>query len=87
MDGKTDEEIEQFMHQRYGDFIFYRPKLTARTVFLWFGPALFFLIGALVIVTIVRRNRNVRSNESELSEAEQQRLEKLLRKSATIDRG
>jgi cytochrome c-type biogenesis protein CcmH len=87
MEGRTDEEIEQFMHQRYGDFIFYRPKLTPRTVLLWFGPLLFFVIGALVIVGIVRRNRSSRNMESELSEAEQKRLQKLLRKSATADRG
>ncbi len=87
IEGRTDEEIEQFMHQRYGDFIFYRPKLTPRTVLLWFGPALFFVIGALVILGVVRRTRSVRNTEAELSEEEQLRLKKLLARSGPESSG
>jgi cytochrome c-type biogenesis protein CcmH len=87
IEGRTDEEIEQFMHQRYGDFIFYRPKLTSRTVLWWFGPALFFIIGALAIFGIVRRTRSVRTSEAELSKDEQLRLKKLLARSGSESSG
>jgi len=45
LEGMSNEEIEQFMFERYGDFIFYRPRLRAETILLWFGPLLFLIIG------------------------------------------
>ena len=36
------------MFERYGDFIFYRPRLRAETIFLWFGPLLFLIIGGFI---------------------------------------
>lgn len=78
MDGKTDTEIEQFMFERYGDFVFYRPRLTFETILLWFGPLLFFIMGAWIVLGIVRRAK-VSSNEKVvLDDAEQQRLRDLL---------
>ncbi len=40
-DGKSDTEIVQFMLDRYGDFILYRPRLTSETAILWAAPARF----------------------------------------------
>lgn len=44
-EGKTDEEVVDFMVSRYGDFVLYRPPLQANTYLLWFGPALLVLVG------------------------------------------
>src|SRR5210317_946951 len=55
MEGMSDAEITQFMFERYGDFILFRPRLTAGTILLWFGPLLFLLIGAVVAFGIWRR--------------------------------
>jgi cytochrome c-type biogenesis protein CcmH len=88
MEGSTDQEIEQFMHQRYGDFIFYRPRLTSRTVLLWFGPLLFFAIGGFVIFGIIRRGRAQTSKTgATLSQEEQQRLKKLMGRKTSADNG
>src|SRR5213595_4054656 len=38
--GKSDAEVVDFLVQRYGDFVLYRPPLKATTVLLWFGPLL-----------------------------------------------
>ena len=57
MEGMSDREIEQFMFERYGDFIFYRPRLRPDTVLLWFGPLLFLLIGGAVGYGVWRRAR------------------------------
>jgi cytochrome c-type biogenesis protein CcmH len=76
MDGMSDREIEQFMFERYGDFIFYRPRLTAETVLLWFGPLVFLLIGGYVIFHIVRKSRATATET--LSEEEQRQLNELL---------
>ena len=76
MEGMTDQEIEQFMFDRYGDFIFYRPRLRAETVLLWFGPLVFLFIGGFVIVNIVRKSK---MDKPELLDDEQQsRLNELL---------
>jgi len=76
MAGITDQEIEQFMFDRYGDFIFYRPRLRAETVLLWFGPLVFLLIGGYVVFNIVRKSK---FDESEsLNDEEQRRLSELL---------
>ena len=53
--GKSDSEIMDFMVDRYGDFVRYRPPLKAATLFLWFGPPLFLAIGLIVFVRYLRR--------------------------------
>jgi cytochrome c-type biogenesis protein CcmH len=54
-EGHTDDEIRDYLLSRYGDFILYRPRLTAGTVLLWFGPAVLLVVGLVVIGLIVRR--------------------------------
>jgi cytochrome c-type biogenesis protein CcmH len=78
MDGKTDEEIEQFMFERYGDFVFYKPRLMLTTVLLWFGPLLFLLVGAWMILGIVRRAKPNDQEHVVLNKDEQDRLRELL---------
>ncbi len=52
--GRTDAEVKQFLVDRYGEFVLYRPALERHTLLLWFGPALVLLAGALVVWRIVR---------------------------------
>jgi cytochrome c-type biogenesis protein CcmH len=78
MDGKTDYEIEQFMLERYGDFIFYRPRLTVETLLLWFGPLLFLGLGGWIIFGIIRRAQPLTQEQVALNDDEQQRLKALL---------
>lgn len=79
IEGQTDQEIEEFMLARYGDFILYRPRLTLQTVLLWFGPLLFLLIGVWVAYSIMRRSGDKSSEKVEsLSGDEEARLKKLL---------
>jgi len=78
MDGKTDYEIEQFMLERYGDFIFYRPRLTVETLLLWFGPLLFLVLGGWIILGIIRRAQPMSQEQVALNDEEQQRLKALL---------
>jgi len=79
IEGMTDQEIEQFMFERYGDFIFYKPRLTAETIFLWFGPILFLLVGAIAGFAVWRRARTTSGGgTSSLNTDEAARLKKLL---------
>jgi cytochrome c-type biogenesis protein CcmH len=55
-DGRSDIEIRDFMVQRYGDFVLYRPPFAAHTLLLWVGP-LILLLGSLIGVALVIRRR------------------------------
>ncbi len=77
MEGLTNEEIDQFMFERYGDFIFYRPRLRVETVLLWFGPAIFLLAGGFVAFAIARRSRHSKS-DTFLNSDQQARLKEIL---------
>lgn len=47
-DGKSDDEIVNYLTARYGDFILFKPPVKAITAMLWFGPALFLLLGLVI---------------------------------------
>ncbi|WP_082627128.1 cytochrome c-type biogenesis protein [Colwellia sp. TT2012] len=53
--GKADSEIVHFMVERYGEFVLYRPRVSALTYVLWFGPVLLILLGIIVVIVVVRR--------------------------------
>lgn len=48
--GKTEQEVIDFMKSRYGDFVHYQPPVTAATLWLWAAPVLFILIALIVVV-------------------------------------
>jgi cytochrome c-type biogenesis protein CcmH/NrfF len=43
--GRSEKDVIDYMTQRYGDFVLYRPPFKATTVLLWAGPALLVLLG------------------------------------------
>ena len=49
-DGSDDQEIKDYMVQRYGEFILYRPRLNYSTVVLWFGPFLLLVVAIGIII-------------------------------------
>ena len=51
----SDDEVRDFLVARYGEFVLYRPRVSASTWLLWFGPGVLLLAGAFVVVRIVRR--------------------------------
>ncbi len=77
LEGRTDQEILDFMSSRYGDFILYRPRLTAGTLVLWFGPALL-LLGGIIIVRRMMLQSQDAPTEAGLTQKEQEELDKLL---------
>ena len=54
-EGMTDDEIFEFLVQRYGDFALYRPRFSGKTLVLWIAPAVFLLGGGILLFNIVRR--------------------------------
>jgi cytochrome c-type biogenesis protein CcmH len=53
--GKTDDQIVDYMVDRYGDFVLYEPPLKATTILLWGGPALLFFCGFFILYRNLRR--------------------------------
>lgn len=55
LQGKSDEDVRNFMVARYGDFALFRPRVTARTLWIWLTPGVLLLIGAVVAVRITKQ--------------------------------
>lgn len=55
--GKSDQEIINYMVERYGEFVLYRPRFAGYNVILWIMPLLLVCLGLGVIAFIVRMNR------------------------------
>ena len=53
--GNSDAQIKQFLVDRYGEFVLYRPVMDTRNSVLWFGPVALVLGGAGVLAWVVRR--------------------------------
>ncbi|HEU4627250.1 MAG TPA: cytochrome c-type biogenesis protein [Steroidobacteraceae bacterium] len=68
--GKTDDEIRDYMVARYGEFILFRPRFSARNVWLWFGPAIMLVIGAFIAVRIIRQRSKLVEQDNEPLEEE-----------------
>lgn len=83
-DGKSDREIVDFMVERYGEFILYRPRLSPATLLLWGTPVFLLVFGIILLLLIVRKRRRIELEEPEggLSVAEQGRLASLLNPSS-----
>ena len=76
-EGKTDEQIRNFMVERYGDFVLYRPPVKPITWLLWIGPFVILLAGIIgLMVYLRRRNQSVPSTA--LSAEDNRRIDALL---------
>jgi len=74
--GQSKDEIVKFMTERYGDFVLYKPPFKVKTLLLWLGPVLFFLIGALFVIVLIRRKQT--SPKPSLSDEQRQKIRRLL---------
>ncbi|MCY1357083.1 Cytochrome c-type biogenesis protein CcmH [compost metagenome] len=79
-EGKSNDEIVDYLVARYGDFVRYKPPVNARTLLLWYGPAGLLVGGLVVLGIIVVRRRRVENSPAQvlLSADEQARLDALL---------
>ena len=62
-EGKNDKEIDNFLRQRYGDYISYKPPFRRNTLILWLSP--FFLLFGILFMAIIW-NIKKRDEESDL---------------------
>lgn len=75
--GKTKQDIADFMTQRYGDFVLYNPPFKAKTGVLWIGPFVFLAIGLMAVWVFVRRDK---TKAAPISAEKRQKMHRLLEK-------
>jgi cytochrome c-type biogenesis protein CcmH len=75
-EGKTQDEVVDYMVARFGNFVRYDPPITPATIFLWVGPLLFIIFGFLVLY---KQAKSKSRKEDELDVDEERRLNKILK--------
>jgi cytochrome c-type biogenesis protein CcmH len=63
--GKSDDDVRNFMVARYGEFILFRPRFSARTAWLWLAPGVLLIIGAIVAVRVLRQRSALVGQDNE----------------------
>lgn len=67
-EGKSDDEIKDFLVARYGEFALYRPRARGKTLVLWLAPGLLLLGGGFVLWRVVQRRMAMPIDEEPLEE-------------------
>jgi cytochrome c-type biogenesis protein CcmH len=75
--GKTDGQIREFMVERYGEFVLYRPPFSATTALLWVGPFILLVAGVFALFAYVARRRG-KTLDTPLTDEQRARAEALL---------
>lgn len=81
--GQSQQQILDFMVERYGDFVLYRPPVMGRTLLLWFGPFLLMLGGVAGLVLHIRRRRQRVPDASQWTPEQARRARQLLDEEGT----
>ncbi|MDX1302320.1 cytochrome c-type biogenesis protein [Photobacterium sp.] len=76
-EGKSQQDVIDYMVARYGNFVTYDPPFMASTLILWLGPVLFIIIGFTILVMRSRKTDDAKGKVS-LEAEEEQRLQALL---------
>ncbi len=63
--GKSDNEIRDYMTDRYGDFILFKPRFSTRTAWLWLAPGILLVMGLIVAVRVVRQRAALVAQDNE----------------------
>jgi cytochrome c-type biogenesis protein CcmH len=61
--GQSESEIKDFLVERYGDFILYKPRFRSWNLVLWLGPAALLVIGLIALSVIVKRRMQLPIDE------------------------
>ena len=67
-EGKTDDEVFDFLVERYGEFALYSPRKSGKTLILWLAPLLLLAGGALVGFRVIRRRMAMPLEDEPLAE-------------------
>lgn len=58
--GKNDKEVIDYLTERYGDFVLYRPPFKPVTYLLWLGPLVFLGLGGTIWYLTLQKRRTTK---------------------------
>jgi cytochrome c-type biogenesis protein CcmH len=77
--GDTDEQVMQYLVDRYGEYVLLQPVIAPHTVLLWSAAPIVLVIGGIAMVLAVRRKRQATAAIAPLTAEEQRALDELQR--------
>lgn len=80
IEGQTDQQITEFLVERYGDFVLYNPPLQPKTYALWWGPLVLVLIAFFMLLYFIRRHAKTTAEPPTLTEEERDKIKQALDK-------
>ena len=66
--GYSDAEVFDYLVQRYGEFVLYRPRMSGVSLLLWIAPGVFLLIGGWVVFRILRKRLSMPIDDEPVTE-------------------
>ncbi|WP_236860732.1 cytochrome c-type biogenesis protein [Candidatus Reidiella endopervernicosa] len=75
--GDSKSQITDYMVERYGDFVLYRPPVKPSTYILWFSPLVLIAVGLFMLIRFIRRR--TATADAPLSNEERERLQDILK--------
>ena len=79
--GDSEEDIKDFLVDRYGEFVLLKPRFSGGTLILWAAPVAVLLLGVVFALGASRRRKRQGARE-ELTAEEQKKLDAILRRDA-----
>ena len=73
--GMSDQEVRDYLHARYGDFVLYDPPFNSKTWYIWLVPV---ALGLLAMFVLLRLVRGARSSTTVLNAHQQERLQEIV---------
>ena len=76
--GETNDQVIDYVVERYGDFVLLNPPFKGITYVLWFGPAILVVMGIAGVILFYRRREDEQTGPTPLDADEQRRIKTLL---------
>ncbi len=84
VEGKSREDVVNYMTARYGDFVLYKPPFKSKTLLLWAGPPLLLLLSMFLLLKIVRNQS--KQQPEKLSDAERESVRSILKSNSSSEK-
>ena len=77
-EGASNDEIKDFLVERYGEFILLKPTFSLKNILLWVAPFMFVIFGFFITFIFIRKSSGKKHTDSTLTKAEEEKLKKIL---------
>ncbi len=84
VEGKSRQDVVNYMTARYGDFVLYRPPFKSKTLLLWVGPPLLLLLSMFFLLKVVRNQS--KKQAVQLSDAERESVRSVLKSNSSSEK-